>query len=145
MTATNHALTGAAIALAVKKPELAIPLAFLSHFVLDAIPHYGPRRFAFFRYLKVVAIDAILALACLVFIGLLFPAHFWLIFACMGVSVGPDVVWLPYRKNLEQNDKTGVDFITRLHWTIQWKEFPMGIFIEAGWAAIMLVIIFNSK
>src|SRR5690242_2115662 len=42
MTATNHALSGAVIALAVKNPVLAIPLAFVSHFVLDLLPHYNP-------------------------------------------------------------------------------------------------------
>ena len=40
---TNHMVTGAVIALVVKQPALALPLAFLSHFVLDALPHYGER------------------------------------------------------------------------------------------------------
>jgi hypothetical protein len=41
MTGFNHGMTGAAIALAVKQPALAVPLAFLSHFVTDMIPHFG--------------------------------------------------------------------------------------------------------
>ncbi len=41
MTGFNHAVTGALIAGAVGNPFLAIPLAFASHFVLDAIPHFG--------------------------------------------------------------------------------------------------------
>ena len=41
MTGFNHGMTGAVIALTVKKPELAIPLSFLSHFAQDAIPHFG--------------------------------------------------------------------------------------------------------
>ena len=32
---------GAVIAFTVKKPLLALPLAVLSHFVLDSIPHFG--------------------------------------------------------------------------------------------------------
>ena len=40
MTATNHALTGAAIGFIVGVPAIAIPLALISHFVLDAIPHF---------------------------------------------------------------------------------------------------------
>lgn len=39
MFITPHFLTGAAIAVAIDKPELAVPLALASHFVLDAIPH----------------------------------------------------------------------------------------------------------
>ena len=41
MTATNHALSGALIGLAVMQPILALPLAFVSHFMLDAVPHFG--------------------------------------------------------------------------------------------------------
>ncbi|KKR05412.1 MAG: hypothetical protein UT33_C0011G0123 [Candidatus Peregrinibacteria bacterium GW2011_GWC2_39_14] len=40
MLGTVHMLTGAVIGKVVEKPELIIPIAFLSHFVLDAIPHY---------------------------------------------------------------------------------------------------------
>jgi len=40
MTLTNHLLAGAALAKLLPLP-LAIPLAFLSHFVLDALPHFG--------------------------------------------------------------------------------------------------------
>jgi hypothetical protein len=41
MTGFNHATTGALIAGVVVNPLVAIPLAFVSHFVLDAIPHFG--------------------------------------------------------------------------------------------------------
>lgn len=37
-----HVAVGAAIAIKVTNPALAIPLAFASHFVLDQIPHWNP-------------------------------------------------------------------------------------------------------
>ncbi len=40
MTATAHALVAAAIARAIPNPYLSIPLAFGSHFILDAVPHW---------------------------------------------------------------------------------------------------------
>ena len=40
MTATAHALIGASIAAKVANPYLAIPLAILSHFLLDLVPHW---------------------------------------------------------------------------------------------------------
>lgn len=40
MTATAHALVGAAIAKAIPNPAIAIPLAFASHFIMDAVPHW---------------------------------------------------------------------------------------------------------
>lgn len=40
MTATGHAIVGAAIATQVTNPLLALPLAFLSHYVCDKLPHW---------------------------------------------------------------------------------------------------------
>jgi len=40
MLSTPHLLVGAAIAHAVSEPTIALPLAFMSHFVLDATPHW---------------------------------------------------------------------------------------------------------
>ncbi len=40
MTATAHALIGAAIATKFTNPVLGIPLSFASHFLLDKIPHW---------------------------------------------------------------------------------------------------------
>lgn len=40
MTATAHALVGGAIAASVSNPALALPLASISHPILDMIPHW---------------------------------------------------------------------------------------------------------
>ena len=40
MTATAHALIGAAIAVKILNPWLAIPLAIVSHIALDLVPHW---------------------------------------------------------------------------------------------------------
>ena len=40
MTATAHALVGGAIAASISNPAIALPLASLSHPVLDMIPHW---------------------------------------------------------------------------------------------------------
>jgi len=40
MTATAHALVSAAIYRSIPAPIISIPLAFVSHFVMDAIPHW---------------------------------------------------------------------------------------------------------
>jgi len=45
MLATPHLLTGAAIASSKLPAEISLPLAFLSHFLLDAIPHTEPSMF----------------------------------------------------------------------------------------------------
>lgn len=40
MTATAHALVGGAIAASISNPAIALPLASLSHPILDMIPHW---------------------------------------------------------------------------------------------------------
>jgi hypothetical protein len=42
MLETPHAVIGAVIATKVVNPLLAIPLAFLSHFPLEEVPHWNP-------------------------------------------------------------------------------------------------------
>lgn len=42
MTATGHALVGAAIATQITNPYLGLPLAFVSHFLGDKLPHWDP-------------------------------------------------------------------------------------------------------
>ena len=41
MTTSNHILAGSLIAITLKDPILVIPLSFMSHFVLDVLPHFG--------------------------------------------------------------------------------------------------------
>lgn len=40
MTATSHALVGAAIAAKIADPAIALPIAFVSHFIFDKLPHW---------------------------------------------------------------------------------------------------------
>lgn len=40
MTATAHALIGASLAVKVTNPTIGIPLAILSHFIADLVPHW---------------------------------------------------------------------------------------------------------
>lgn len=42
MLETPHVIIGAAIATKVGNPLLALPLAFMSHFVLEKVPHWNP-------------------------------------------------------------------------------------------------------
>ena len=44
MTASNHAATGALVAVAVSQPYIAVPLALAAHFAMDGIPHFGLGR-----------------------------------------------------------------------------------------------------
>jgi len=104
---TPHVAVGAAIAVSVANPFLAIPLAFGSHFVLETVPHWNPHLNSELKKhgkitkqsVQVVIFDSCLALALGSFIAyqaLPNTAHALTIFFASFASVLPDVVEGPY-------------------------------------------------
>jgi hypothetical protein len=145
MTATNHAITGAVIAIAVKKPELAIPIAFLSHFVIDAIPHFDTENDIRLAK-KFIPADLLIAgLAIIIltsFVKLDIPR--WLVFASMAVATSPDIVWgWRYYKlrDLKKIVEKPMSRLTYYHQKIQWSESRKGIVIEVIWLGLMCYLI----
>lgn len=45
MVELPHTIVGAAIAVKIGNPALALPLALISHFILDPIPHWNPHLY----------------------------------------------------------------------------------------------------
>jgi hypothetical protein len=64
MLLTNHVLSGALIGTMVRRPVPAFALGVASHFVLDAVPHWGPFRERR-ALLRVAVPDGLTALAVL--------------------------------------------------------------------------------
>jgi hypothetical protein len=104
---TPHVAVGAAIAMKVVNPALAIPLAFGSHFVLDRIPHWNPHlNTETKKYGKptkkstvIVIVDVCTSLALGLFIAskaLPSTSHATTILAASFVSILPDVIEGPY-------------------------------------------------
>ena len=141
MTATNHALTGAAIAVLVPQPILALIAAFVSHFILDALPHFGldleaeeRDRHKMFRI--VLLIDIILAVAAFIAVPIV-AAHYaawWLVIACMALAYAPDLVWV-YRffQAARAGEYAPHGRFALFHHKIQWGESPHGIIVEIAW------------
>ncbi len=144
MTATNHAVTGALIAAVVDKPVLALPLAFLSHFMLDALPHLGAdTRGRKFQY--TLAFDVIMASSFLLSIVLLQPPGWLLLLAGAIVAMLPDVVWAPYyflELQGKRQPTDPLDPFSQFHSRIQWGERPWGYLVEILWFAVALPAFF---
>jgi hypothetical protein len=143
MTATSHGLTGVAIGVLVQNP-LALPLAFASHFLLDAFPHFGlPKRNKLF--IAYLLLDATLTFALLVW-ALIFSNQPLLLAGCLILATSPDVIWA-YRWYRELKYKEPFrdysDPLTKFHARIQWFEKPIGIAVELVWSTLMLIIIFK--
>ncbi len=153
MTATNHAITGALIAVAIHQPVLAVILAFGAHFAMDAMPHFGIdepnvlKRNADKRFLKVLAIDCAVALALLISVPILIAptVNPWLVALCMFACMSPDLIW-GFRFFNERRSKTvkPKNHLSRFHSFIQWKEFPQGIWAEAVWFVFVSALILKT-
>lgn len=144
MTVTNHALAGGILAVALKQPMLVFPLAFASHFVLDALPHFGFARQGYGEALKhkYIYVEQAINLVLLVFVLVLFSGHGWLPYLAAFVAISPDLMW-PYRYFFfERKGKTPPGGpITRFHRWIQWCERPWGIVVEY-FATVSFILLF---
>lgn len=138
MTAVNHVLAGALIGAGVHQPVLAISLAVASHYVMDALPHFGfgyknwEERLKHRRMVNYMATYDILILA--IVIVLLLRVHpSWLVITCAFAAIFPDLIWI-YRFTIPEKWGTvkptkGI-WLTQVHYKIQKFEFKEGIFVE---------------
>lgn len=99
MTATAHALMGGAIASTISNPELGLSLAFISHPLLDLIPHWDFAADWRTKNKVKLFLEASLDLSFGVLISyLLFGTNvnFWYFFGCIFVSEVWDMIEAPY-------------------------------------------------
>lgn len=134
MTATNHTLTGALIVGAVANPLVALPLALGSHFVLDALPHYGGAiSHTTTKYKFILATDCLMAASVLSLIVITRPEHWVLMFLCAVVAASPDLLWLPYWIDDLKGKPRELSKLARFLGWIQWAEKPWGWPFELAW------------
>ncbi len=155
MAVSNHALTGAIIAAAITNPVIAIASAFISHFLMDALPHYGRHERpedklkvkSHWLILRGDSIITIIVLTTIPFI-LRHKVHPTVCLLAMFAAILPDLIWV-YRFIKLRRSKTKtyskLNKFSLFHLKIQWGEFHKGIYIEAVVFFLMLIIIFNIK
>ncbi len=143
MTATNHAMTGAIIGLTVSNPVVAVVTAFLSHFVLDAIPHFGAGKDFYktkpFRVMLVV--DSLL---CVVLVAVLFTVNheYWFVPALAAFAAASPDLWSFRRFYYHRIGKKYTrGRIAHFASSIQWFEKPIGAVVEIAWAACAITIL----
>lgn len=150
MTATNHAITGALIGLIVGQPALALPTAFLSHFVCDAIPHYGNDKLSLRskNFKRLLVTDAGLCILLVALLALRHPAHWLLAAICAFVATSPDLLWFPrfVAAQRPHQKRAPESKLSRLLGSngIQWFQRPIGAAVEAFWllAGLSLLVAF---
>jgi hypothetical protein len=140
MTATNHGLMGAAVAVIFRNyPAIALPLALVSHFVLDSLPHYdyGEGRVSMKspRFRRMVTSDAIIAVLTTLFVAFAWYEIWWLVILCAFIAACPDFVWY-YYYFLKPDAKTGL--ITQMHKFVQWSATRQGFIVETVFYILLL-------
>ncbi len=154
MTATNHALTGAIIGATIANPWVALVVAFLSHFVLDVIPHYGQLDSDAYvqtnSFARLLIADTTLCGLLVIALAIGQPHLWWFVAICAFVATTPDFAsinrWLHARRGQLKHWKPGL-FI-RFAAKIQWFERPIGAAVEAVWftsAVIILVSVLRAR
>jgi len=142
MTTLNHAITGAVIAVAVKKPLLAVPLALISHYICDIIPHFGihehdHRLRNANRLFRVITGLSVLGMTLLLLFTpfLSYQGVSWLtVMACIIAANLPDIVWVPnFVRQVKWGQEKAMGAFNRFHQAIQWYEKPLGLSVEALW------------
>lgn len=140
MTATNHTLMGVGLATVVANPFLLVVLAFGSHFVLDALPHFGMpgTKYKSRKFLTWLVIDITLMLIVIGISLTSLPAGFWFIAIGVGGAVLPDILHI----NKLAGEKTVLPLFQAFHAKIQWYERPPGILCEALFAGACIAVLF---
>ncbi|MDO8591786.1 MAG: hypothetical protein Q7R60_02610 [bacterium] len=151
MTVANHAALGALIALTVKEPALVLPLAFVSHYALDALPHFGyPGGGGFgeaFKHKLTLVYGIFDSVTSIIFIILILNTG-WLVYVAAATAVAPDIAnfcryYFKERKGLSKPSEGNI--ISRFHHRIQWGHRPWGLFVESAMTAFLFVIIAHLK
>lgn len=144
MNTLNHSATGAVIAVVTGNPVAVLPLAFVSHFVLDALPHHGhPGNGGYPEALKHRKLTffslgyELIGFSILLFLLIGQP---WFVWVAALLALTPDLKW-PYRYwfyERKGNEPPEADILTKFHQWIQWCERPWGIIVEIGYSIIVL-------
>ncbi len=146
MRAITHAMTGAAIGLGVSEPAVAVPMALASHYVLDALPHYGgglpeseELNSPTFRVLLLA--DICLCPLLVLLLAVQRPQHWILAAICAFVAAAPDLASINIYRRARRGEPPKTNRYTRFAHAIQWFERPLGGIFEAAWFMVMLVIL----
>lgn len=145
MTATNHFLAGVTVASLVGKPEFALPLAFMSHFFLDALPHFGDSHYhQKLRTFALIWLADFVILLGLLTLTIIKNPWWYALAGFLGTS--PDLAWI-YRfyfvsKNVDAKTKNMSRF-NKFHNNIQKFEFRKGMIVEIPFAVLLIWLLLH--
>jgi hypothetical protein len=146
MTATNHAVTGAIIGFLVSEPLLAAPIAFLSHFVCDSLPHYASAAdtedyLASNHFKRLLIFDATCCVILVIILASLHPRHWLIASLCAFLATSPDLFWINHFRLIKAGKTWHPNLYSRFAAKIQWYQRPSGAILEAGWFITGVIVL----
>ncbi len=146
MTAVNHALTGTLIGLATGQPLIALPAALASHFVCDALPHYGSllpdevllKTKGYQRYLMA---EAAICFGIVLTLAILQPVYWLLAAICAFVAASPDLLSIDRYIKTRRGQSWRAKGYFKFAIGIQWFGRPIGAVVEVTWLIAMIILI----
>jgi hypothetical protein len=144
MLSTPHLLVGAAIVKVVPEPTISLPLAFLSHFVFDTIPHWDGSPKAPFNKKTTAGVVLDYALgSSLVYLATVGFDNQYLIWLGAFLATLPDFILGTYRHYVGFFEKyTLIAIPNRFHMSIQRNvSFWPGLVITIATSAVCLFIL----
>lgn len=146
MTGTNHALTGAVIVATISVPVIALPLAFLSHFALDSLPHFGEPYGKRKNKITKIVWSTDLTLLSMLLIGLVITSN-WLLLLGALLAISPDFAWI-YRFTIDERfgnlPPKPTNRFNSFHAGIQKYETKKGLIVEVFWLILFSITLINT-
>lgn len=143
MTGFNHALAGIGTALVVGNLFVVAPVALISHFVLDMLPHFYLKSFGdtatrpYPRGLWWFLVgDAIITVFFISVALYLWPQNWLAIIVGVFFAMAPDFLW-PLHGKIKKLEK-----FFNFHQKIQWFEKSWGVLFEAPFTTLMVWLIY---
>lgn len=150
MFLTIHGATAILIATKTASPFLGFILSFLSHYLIDGLPHDEPelnrndgRKKMMIRTIKIVGLDMIVLFFYLLFVSTKIELNIGQALICILASIIPDLMWgfevMLNKPFMRWNDKLH----TLFHWHKQIiKNHLLGYFFQVVTLIIITVAIF---
>lgn len=146
MTATSHTVTGLTIGLLIGAPIVAVPVAVVSHYLCDALPHFGPSKnddqLLSSKSFKIgLTTDALMCISLVAIIASLQPAHWLLACVCGFAAAAPDLLWLNHFISVKKHHSWIPGVLSKFASAIQWFQRPIGVISEAAWLSAGLFMV----
>jgi hypothetical protein len=128
----------------VGQPLAALPLAFASHFVCDALPHFGstkPHAIRTEGFRTYLIIEASLCFLIVLTLAVLQPTHWLLAAVCAFLAASPDLFWINRYWRARHGRKWRPSLFARFARGIQWFQRPIGAVVEVAWFATALIVL----